>query len=501
MKNKQIALIVLDGWGYREENKNNAIIQAKTPIFDGLWSKYPHTTLEASSLAVGLPEGQMGNSEVGHMTIGAGRVLDHDLVRIDKSISNGQFSCNPAFIVLFDHVKENNSTLHLMGLLSPGGVHSHMSHLFDFLKIAKENGVRKISIHVFTDGRDVSPQSAAVYIKELENSLRDIGVGSIASISGRFYSMDRDNNWDRLSEAEKVILEGEGNVCNIDPATFVENLYKQGIVDEHIHPSIFLDKNGEKSFVRENDGIFLFNFRADRSRMLAQKILEKAASCNIRLVTMTDYGSAYKCSVAFPTLKIDSTLAKEISKSNLTQVHIAETEKFAHATYFLNGGVEELYSGEQHILIPSRKDILTHDLAPKMRAKEIADKAIEQIIIGTDLIFINFANTDMVGHTANVPAIIEATEEVDKQLGRVLDALHANDGIACITADHGNAEVNVNEETGEKHTAHTSNPVPFILTNYKGSIHNGTLADITPTIFDILNISKPDSMTGQSLID
>jgi len=501
MIKKQIALIVLDGWGYREDKKDNAISAANKPNFDNMWNKYPHTILDASSFAVGLPSGQMGNSEVGHMTIGAGKPLDQDLVRIDKSIQNGDFNKNPAFLELFDHVKNNDSTLHVMGLLSPGGVHSHMAHLFAFLKVAKGSGISKIAIHIFTDGRDVPPQSGALYIKELEENIKTLGVGVIASVSGRLYSMDRDNNWDRLLKVEDIIFKGEGNTCDIDPSTFVENLYKDGIVDEHIEPFLCLDKEGKKHLIEKNDGIFFFNFRADRARMLTHKIIEISGSLNLKLVTMTDYGIDYKCLVAFPSIKIDTTLARELSLAGLTQAHITETEKFAHATYFLDGGVEKPYEGEEYILVPSRKDVLTHDLAPKMRAEEIANKVIEQIQKGTDFLFVNFANADMVGHTANVPAIIEGVEEIDKQLGRVLEVLHAGGGIACITADHGNAEINIDQVTGDRHTSHTTDPVPFILTNMTGTLHKGTLADITPTILKILDINKPASMTGESLID
>ncbi len=501
MNKKQIALIVLDGWGYREDTKDNAIAHANKPTFDNIWNKYPHTILDASSLAVGLPNGQMGNSEVGHMTIGAGRPLDTDLVRIDKSIASGEMASIPAFLELFNHVKDNFSTLHIMGLLSPGGVHSHMNHLFSFLKIAKDAGLTKIAIHVFTDGRDVPPQSASIYIKELEEKIIEIGVGEIASISGRLYAMDRDNNWDRLSKTEEVILNGNGDICNIQPSDYVSNLYKNGIVDEKIEPFVCVDKEGNKHLIEKNDGVFFFNFRADRARMITSKIIEMSKSLNLSFVTMTDYGADYKCLVAFPQLKIETTLARELSIAGLTQAHITETEKFAHATYFLNGGIEKPYEGEEQILIPSRKDILTHDLAPKMMAEAIADKVIEQIKKGTNFLFINFANADMVGHTANVPAIIIAIEEIDKQLGRVLEALHANGGIACITADHGNAELNIDQITGERHTSHTTDPVPFILTNMEGTLHPGTLADITPTILQILDIKKPNFMTGNSLIN
>lgn len=501
MIKKQIALIVLDGWGYREDTKDNAIAKAQKPNFDNIWNKYPHTTLDASANAVGLPSGQMGNSEVGHMTIGAGKALDTDLVRIYKSISSGEYAKNPAFLELFDHVKKNNSTLHVMGLLSPGGVHSHMTHLFAFLKVAKEAGVEKVAIHVFTDGRDVPPQSAFSYIKELEENIKDIGVGYISSISGRLYAMDRDHNWDRLAKVEEVIFSGNGDTCDNDPSLYVENLYKKGMVDEHIDPVICLDKEGHKHFIQKGDGIFFFNFRADRARMMTEKIIKREKELDLKLVTMTDYGNDYKCLVAFPTLKIETTLAKELSIAGLTQAHITETEKFAHATYFLDGGVEKPYEGEEYILVPSRKDVLTHDLAPKMRAKEIADNVIEQIDKGTDFLFVNFANADMVGHTANVPAIIEGVEEIDVELGRVLEVLHAKGGIACITADHGNAEINIDQTTGTKHTSHTTDPVPFILTNMTGTLHEGTLADITPTILKILGIKKPESMTGESLIN
>jgi len=501
MIKKQIALIVLDGWGYREDKKDNAIAQANKPTFDSIWNKYPHTTLDASAFAVGLPQGQMGNSEVGHMTIGAGRALDTDLVRIYKAIDSGEFAKNESFQKLFAHVKENDSTLHVMGLVSPGGVHSHMAHLFAFIKVAKDAGINKIAIHVFTDGRDVPPQSGVEYIKELEENINNLGVGAIASVSGRLYAMDRDNNWDRLMKAEEVILKGQGKVCDITPSLYVENLYKEGVVDEHIEPFVCLDKEGKKHFIEKNDGVFFFNFRADRARMLTKRIIEESSILNLKLVTMTDYGSEYDCLVAFPPMKIETTLAKELSLAGLTQAHITETEKFAHATYFLNGGVEKPYPGEEHILVPSRKDILTHDLAPKMMAEGIADKAIEQIKKGTDFLFINFANADMVGHTANVPAIIQGVEEVDRELGRVLEALHANGGIACVTADHGNAEINIDQTTGERHTAHTTDPVPFILTNSTGTLHHGTLADITPTILKILDMNKPECMTGESLID
>lgn len=501
MNKRQIALIVLDGWGYREDRKDNAIAQANKPVFDNLWANYPHTLLEASGVAVGLPEGQMGNSEVGHMIIGAGKVLYQDLVRIDKEIKDGDFNKNESFQKLFNHVKENNSTLHIMGLLSDGGVHSHISHLFAFLKLAKDNDVSRVAIHVFTDGRDVPPQSASLYIKQLEDKIKEIGVGHIATVSGRFYAMDRDKNWDRLAKAEDVIWKGEGEVCNIDPSLYVEDLYKEGKVDEHLIPFVCIGENNEKYLLTKNDGVFFFNFRADRAREMTSRIIEKKDEDNICFVTMTDYGEEYKTIVAYPPIKIDTTLAKEISENNLTQAHVAETEKFAHATYFLNGGTEVLYKGEEHILVPSRKDIQTYDLAPKMSAEGVADKVIEQIKNGTDFVFVNFANADMVGHTADVPAIITAIEEVDKQLGRIIEELKNSGGVACITADHGNAEINIDQITGERHTSHTTDLVPFIVTDDSKKLkENGSLVDVTPTILDLFELKKPEGMTGESLI-
>ncbi len=546
----QNVLIVLDGWGYREETKHNAVAQAKTPNFDKYWAKYPHTLLEASGLAVGLPEGQMGNSEIGHTTIGAGKAIDTDLVRIKKAIEADEFLTNHAFVKIFDHVKRNNSTLHVKGLIGDGGVHAHSDHLIAFLKAAKTQGIEKIAIHVFTDGRDTAPQSAADFLEDIEKVIEEIGIGFIATASGRFYAMDRDNNWDRLAKAEDAIFHCKGKVCHLKkeftkPSEYIRALHKQGVLDEHLEPVIFLDENGKSYKVEKNDGIFFFNFRSDRARMLAKNIAKDAIKNNWCFVTLTEYQKDLDCLVAFPPSIISTTLAKEISGAGLTQAHIAETEKFPHATYFLNGGKESPYPGEKHIMLDSRKDVPTHDLAPKMRAEAIATAAIAEINSGTNFIFINFANPDMVGHTANVPAIIEAIEETDLQLGRVVDAVltrardHNAQGLAApagnnplsehivtsvfITADHGNAEVNVDSDTGDKHTAHTINPVPAILvsdtlfemnkglSNLNDFIEDkegfrinlrqgGTLADIAPTVLDILQIKKPSEMTGETLI-
>lgn len=499
---KQIILIVLDGWGFREERKNNAIAEADTPFFDFLWDNYPHSLLGASGLAVGLPEGQMGNSEVGHTAIGAGKIVNTDLVRISKAIEDNEFGKNPAFVELFNHVKKNDSTLHVQGLLGIGGVHSHTEHLYAFLKAAKEFGIKKIALHLFTDGRDTAPQSAYDYLSELENFLKDLGIGFIASASGRFYAMDRDNNWDRLQKAEDALFECKGNICaERKPSEVVKELYGKGIFDEHIEPIIFVDENGKSYQIKDNDGVFFFNFRADRARMLSKKVCDKAEGCNMLFVTLTQYDKNFNCLVAFPPEAIETTLGNEISKAGLTQARIAETEKFAHATYFLNGGREEPYAGEKRILVPSRKDVKTHDMAPKMRAEEIADKAIEEMENGTDFVFVNFANADMVGHTANREAIIVAIEELDKQLKRVCESAQDRNATVFITADHGNAEMNIDPDTGEHHTSHTKSPVPFIVTDKNMKLKNGILADIAPTILNFFKIETPKTMTGEILTD
>ncbi|MEI6420027.1 MAG: 2,3-bisphosphoglycerate-independent phosphoglycerate mutase [bacterium] len=499
--NKQIVLVILDGWGFREDKKDNAIASAKTPNFDALWNKYPHTLLEASGRAVGLPEGQMGNSEVGHTTIGAGKVIANDLVRIADAITDKTFEKNENVFKLFNHVKKNNSALHICGLLGPGGVHSHSEHLYATLRAAKNFGLTNVFIHVFTDGRDTPPQSAYDYVLELEKVITEIGVGKISTLSGRYYAMDRDNNWDRLKLAEDAIFEGKGKISEFKKASdLVKKLYEDGQMDERFEPYVFLDENNKVNPISTNDGVFFTNFRSDRARMLSQKIIEKSKTDNLYFLTMTEYDKTFNCDVVFGPQNIEATLAGEISKAGLTQAHIAETEKFAHATFFLNGGREIPHEGESHILVPSRKDVKTHDLAPKMMAKEIAGKTIDELKKETQFMFVNFANADMVGHTAVVSAIIESLEEVDEQLGRLISEIEKAGAVAFITADHGNAELNVDQETGDKHTAHTTNPVPFIVSEPGLKVTSGTLADIAPTILNILKINKPDCMTGKNLI-
>ena len=499
---KTVMLIVLDGWGYREETKDNAVAAAQKPFFDHLWKDCPHSLLKASGDAVGLPEGQMGNSEVGHMTIGAGRPIDTDLVRIDRSIETGEFDRNPVFLALFDHVKKYDSTLHVEGLVSPGGVHSHQDHLYAFLRLAKKNAVPKVAIHVFTDGRDTPPQSASGYLKELESLLAELGPNFfIATISGRYYAMDRDNNWDRLAKTEQAIFECKGNVCEIKPSAYLQEQYAKGERDELLVPTVCANPEGLGCAIEKDDGVLFFNFRADRARMLTEKMLGLPKEMGIMFATLTEYCVDFKCVIAYPPIKVETTLGGEISKAGLLQARIAETEKFAHATYFLNCGNEKPYPGEKDILLPSRKDVKTHDEAPEMRAEAIADKAIEEIRSGkVDFIFVNFANADMVGHTANVPAIIKAVETVDAQLKRVIDVLNEKGGIAIITADHGNAEMNIDPITGTKHTSHTTSLVPCIITGAGDIIpRDGGLADLAPTVLKFLDLPKPSAMTGSAL--
>src|SRR3989344_5460337 len=384
---KRIALIILDGWGYREEKENNAIASARTPFFDYLWDNFPHTLLEASGEYVGLLPGVIGNSEVGHMTLGAGRTIETDLVRIGKSITTEDYKKIPAFHKLFKHVKDNDSVLHVMGLVSPIGVHSHQEHLHEFLKLAKKEGVHKIVLHVFTDGRDSPPQSAAGFVVELEKLLSDLGVGHIATLAGRYYAMDRDTNWGRTEIALTAVFEGKGEKHeNKKPSEVLREKYKNGAHDEHIEPLVFPDNKGRVHKVEKNDAVFFFNFRNDRTRQLSYKVTERAEAQNVLLGTMTEYASDLKSEVAFSRVKIEGTLAEAVAGAGLKQTHIAETEKYAHVTYFFNGERKEPYPNEENILIDSRKDIKTHDEAPEMRAQEIADAAIKSIEASTDFL-------------------------------------------------------------------------------------------------------------------
>lgn len=502
---KPTVLVILDGWGFRESEEHNALAKANTPFFDYLWKNYPHTTLNASEEDVGLPEGQVGNSEVGHMTIGAGRIIDTDLVRITKAIRDGSFGTNPEFKKLFEHVQQNKSTLHILTLLSPGGVHSHQEHLHEFLKIAKTAGLSKVAIHAFTDGRDTPPKAGVSYLQMLEMEMAKTGIGHIATLAGRYFAMDRDNNWDRIEQVENAIFHCKGNICEVGTAVNIaKSLYEQGHTDEYLEPHVFTSETGEGTTIEPGDGVIFLNFRADRARQLCKRILERTAGQNVHFTTLTQYDKELKTNIAFPPIYPDKTLAHVIAEAGLTQLHIAETEKYAHVTYFFNGGQETSLPHEERVLIESRKDVKTHDLAPEMRAKEITDTVIKSLTSKTppDFTVINYANADIVGHTANVEAIIKAVECLDQELKRLLEAVAQVSGVAIITADHGNAETNFDFDNQSPHTAHTKNLVPFIIFNKKVQITRpaGSLADIAPTVLQLMELPIPESMTGKKLV-
>lgn len=500
MERKKVVLVIFDGWGYAPAGPGNAIEAARKPFFDSLLREYPNAKLAASGAAVGLPDGEMGNSEVGHLTIGAGTPADTDVVRINKAIAEKSFHSNEVVQKLFAHVKKHNSTLHVQSLVSAGGVHSHINHLFAFLEAAKDAGITKIAIHAFTDGRDTPPQSAVEYLDQLDHVLNELGVGVVASVAGRYYAMDRDNNWERIARVMDAMFECKGELCEkLTPVQYIENLYKQGKTDEHLEPIVFKDAEGKTYPIQKDDGVIFLNFRADRARQLSRKVAEKVASENLCFVTMTEHEKNEQSLVAFPPQTITVNLASEISKAGLRQVHIAETEKYAHVTYFLNGGNETPYSGEERVLVDSRKDVATHDQAPEMKAKEIATETCKKIQEGVDLVVLNFANPDMVGHTANYDATVTAIETVDAALKMVVEEANKHGYVTFITADHGNAEL-VKDAKSKPVTAHTTNPVPGIITSKDVALHDGGLADVAPTVLQLLGIEKPAQMSGKSLI-
>lgn len=509
MSKSPVAIIILDGFGWRPDaDEGNAVNQANKPNFDRYWNEFPNSTMQASGLAVGLPEGQMGNSEVGHTNIGAGRVVYQSITRIDKAIETGDFAANEKLKDTFNHVNEHDSALHLFGLVSDGGVHSHQRQLNAFIEEAKENNIERVYIHAFTDGRDVAPDSAADSIQELEDFLKDQELGEIATVSGRFYAMDRDNRWPRIKRAYDAIYHGEGNHAE-DAVQAVKDSYEEEIFDEFIEPTV-IEKDGQPiATVEDNDAIIFFNFRPDRAIQLSRAISEDGFEEfdrgdkpeNTKLVTMTNYTDDMNAEVLFPPIFLDNVLGKVLSDNKLTQVRVAETEKFPHVTFFLNGGIHEEYPGEERILIPS-PDVETYDLKPEMSAYEVADSLVEGIENDQyDSIVLNFANPDMVGHSGKLEPTIKAVEATDENLGRVVDAILEKDGKAIIFADHGNAET-VRTETGEPHTAHTTVPVPVIVTEKGVTLRkDGKLADVAPTMLDLLGVEKPDEMTGETLIN
>jgi 2,3-bisphosphoglycerate-independent phosphoglycerate mutase len=498
---RPLLLAILDGWGSRKATEDNAISLAKTPTMDRLLSSYPNTRLGASGESVGLPPGQMGNSEVGHLNIGAGRLVLQDFQRINHSISRGDFYRNETLLSAIGHAVENNSMLHLMGLLSDGGVHSHIEHLMALLEMAREAGLKKVATHAFLDGRDVPPRSALKYVEELQRRTSD-GIGAIRSIQGRYYAMDRDNRWDRTKLAYQAIVPAEAPVART-AVQAVEDSYRDGVDDEFLVPRVI----AEPLLMQDRDAVIFFNFRPDRPRQLTRALIQEDFNEFDRgkepvfpyLVTMTEYDDEFGVPMAFTPERVNRVLADVLAENNKTQLHIAETEKYAHVTYFFNGGVEEPKSGEDRVLIPS-PHVATYDLMPEMSAPEVARETVRRIRSAKyDFIALNFANCDMVGHTGNIDAAVKAVETVDRCLGDVLDALFQVDGAAFVTADHGNADEMFQE--GSVCTAHSLSPVPFIdATPIKRLLREGgALGDIAPTILEVMQIPQPAEMTGVSL--
>ena len=498
---KPTMLIILDGFGIRESQVGNAVKLAKTPTLDELYKSCPHTEIFASEEYVGLPHGQMGNSEVGHLNIGAGRVIYQNLTKITEAIKSGEFFNNPEFKRAIDNAKKNNSKVHLIGLVSKGGVHSHFDHLLALIKLMADEGIEKTYIHAITDGRDVSPHAAIDDIKELQDEIEKIGNGKIATISGRYYAMDRDNRWER-SKKYYDDLTSDLDFTNEDILTYIKSSYDKDITDEFLLPAKFV-KNSE---IEDGDSIIIFNFRPDRVRQITRALVDddfkgfERKKIKTTLVTMTDYDKDIKNKfVAFKDEIPRDTLGEILEKNKIKQLRIAETEKYAHVTFFFNGGREKPFEGEDRVLIPSPK-VATYDLKPEMSANEVTDAVIEKLKedkYGT--IILNFANTDMVGHTGDLKAAIKAVETVDGNLSRILKVLKEKDGVAIITADHGNCEYMIDEE-GNPVTSHSTNPVPVFLFNKDARLRSGgALCDLSPTILKIMGIEKPELMTGQSL--
>lgn len=505
-KKKPILLMILDGYGLSNNKEGNAIASARTPNLDRLFSTYPHSTLEASGMSVGLPEGQMGNSEVGHLNIGAGRIVYQDLTRITKSIKDGDFFRNRQLLDAINNVKTKNSSLHLMGLLSDGGVHSHNNHLYALLKLAKMENIQKVYVHAFLDGRDVPPKSALAYIENARMRMKELG-GKFATISGRYFAMDRDKRWDRVEKAYDAMTSGIGEKVH-SARQAVEKAYERGQTDEFVTPAVI---SGDH-VISENDSVIFFNFRSDRAREITKALIDndfndfkRKIFPHTHFVCLTQYDETFHVPVAFPPESLKNILADVLSSHNLKQLRIAETEKYAHVTFFFNGGRETPVKGEERILIPSPK-VSTYDLQPEMSAFSVTDEAVKAISSGMfDIIILNYANLDMVGHTGVFDAAVKAAEAVDTCVGRIFEAVSCAGGLLILTADHGNAEKMI-DETGGIHTAHTCDPVPFIYCDTGASaqkvvkLRDGILADIAPAILEILGIEKPVEMTGESLV-
>jgi 2,3-bisphosphoglycerate-independent phosphoglycerate mutase len=508
MAKKPVMLMILDGFGISDKEDGNAVRAAYKPNFDKLFEKYPHTQLGASGMDVGLPEGQMGNSEVGHLNIGSGRIIYQELTRITKAIVDGDFFTNKAFLDAIDNAIKNNSALHLLGLLSDGGVHSHISHLKALLKLASEKGLKKVYVHGFLDGRDVPPSSALAFVKELENYMKDLGTGKIATIAGRYYAMDRDNRWERVQLAydAMVLSKGETAVSGVEA---VERSYHDNKTDEFVLPTIILEDGKPTAKIEDKDSVIFFNFRPDRAREITRAINDVEFSgfarekLDLFYVTFTQYDKTLEgVHVAYTPSSFENTLGQYVSSLGKKQLRIAETEKYAHVTFFFNGGVEAPNPGEDRALIASPK-VATYDLKPEMSAYEVCDEVIKRLDTDEyDMIILNFANPDMVGHTGVFEAAKKAIEAVDVCLGKVVDKILSKEGSVFITADHGNAETMIDFSTGEPMTAHTTDPVPFlyVAANATPMRESGILADIAPTMLQAMGVEVPAEMTGKSLI-
>ncbi|NLI61024.1 MAG: 2,3-bisphosphoglycerate-independent phosphoglycerate mutase [Clostridiales bacterium] len=512
MAKKLTALVIMDGFGLSDAKEGNAVDQARTPNFDKYWNEYPHGQIHASGLDVGLPEGQMGNSEVGHLNLGAGRIVYQDYTRVSKAIEDGIFFNNQAFLKAIDNVKANNSRLHLMGLVSDGGVHSHIEHLYALVELAKQKGLDQVYIHCFMDGRDVPPASGKDYIIALEEKLRQYEFGKIATVMGRYYAMDRDNRWDRVKMAYDALVEGQG-VFAQSGAEAMDKSYNAQETDEFVKPSVVLENGKPVTTIGENDSIIFFNFRPDRARELTRSFIDQdfdgfsrgKGYFPVTFVTMTQYDATFEnVHIAFLPDELTNTFGEYISRQGKTQLRMAETEKYAHVTFFFNGGVEVPNQGEDRVLIPSPQ-VSTYDKKPSMSAFEVTDEAEKRIASEEyDVIILNFANCDMVGHTGIIEAAVEAVETVDYCMGRIVEAIRKVGGSVIVTADHGNSEKMLDHATGEPHTAHTSNPVPFIFIDdslkHATIREDGRLSDVAPTLLDLMGLDKPAEMTGKSLI-
>lgn len=511
MSRKPVVLMVLDGYGLNDRTDGNAIAMANTPVMDKLMAECPFVKGAASGLAVGLPDGQMGNSEVGHMNIGAGRIIYQDLTRITKDIEDGTFFENEVLLAAIENCKKKSSDLHLWGLLSDGGVHSHNTHLYGLLEMAKRNGLERVYVHAFLDGRDTPPASGKDYVVQLEEKMAEIGVGKVASLSGRYYAMDRDNNWDRVQKAYDSLVNGEG-VQAASAVQAMQDSYDNGITDEFVLPTVITDETGKPlSLVKENDSVIFFNFRPDRAREITRAFCDDQFTgferpfIPLTYVCFKDYDETIPNKlIAFKKESISNTFGEYLAKCGKTQLRLAETEKYAHVTFFFNGGIEEPNVDEARLLVNSPKDVATYDLKPEMSAPEVGMDLVEAIKSDKyDVIIINFANPDMVGHTGVIPAAIQAVERVDALVGDAVNAVKETGGVLFICADHGNAEKMIDYETGKPHTAHTTNPVPFILVNGDPDWklrEGGCLADIVPTLLEIMELPQPEEMTGKSLL-